>query len=372
MVRPVCPHCEVALERRSSNGVFRYSCPSCYGFSVHFGALKKIVEPSEVGRMWAASEKADSNSSMKCPHCRGSTSTIFHGHDVPIELDVCRRCHIVWLDTGEWKDIEKLPKFKRPKAEQEFNRVYADALLQLENEKYRSDAPGGIRTDDYGEATSIQWATALLGLPTETDNGFLKVTPWITGTLVLSCLVFSSLAFKNMPAAIEAFGYLASAPKATQFVTSITSFFIHGGWMHLLGNMYFLWVFGDNVEDHLGHSRYALLLLLSTLMGSMVFGRFDPNAMTIPAIGASGGIAGVVAYYLVKFPFRRFFVVIWFRMFSFPAMFLGVLFLFRETLGALVEMNRTGGGVAHLAHLGGAVVGVIWALVVAPERVSKS
>lgn len=149
------------------------------------------------------------------------------------------------------------------------------------------------------------------------------------------------------------------------YLTVITSMFIHGGWLHILGNMLFLWIFGDNVEDVMGHVKYLIFYLLGGIAAAVGQTLIDPNN-TIPMVGASGAIAAVMAAYLVSFPknlvrvlvFLGFFVTV----FRIPAIIMiGIWFLLQfitgvASLGVATEQT---GGVAFWAHIGGFIVGLL-------------
>ncbi len=140
-----------------------------------------------------------------------------------------------------------------------------------------------------------------------------------------------------------------------------THMFLHGGWMHLFGNMLFLFIFGDNMEDELGHVGFALFYLLSGLAAAGLQYAADPWS-EVPMVGASGAIAGVMGGYLLLFPKARvdvlFIFIIFFRIFPIPAwIVLGVWFGLQIFNGAVTPTEE--GGVAYLAHIGGFVAGVL-------------
>ena len=148
-------------------------------------------------------------------------------------------------------------------------------------------------------------------------------------------------------------------------LTFITSMFLHGGWTHILGNMWFLYIFGDNVEDRMGHLRYLLFYLLGGIAGGLAHLAFNP-ASPVPAIGASGAIAAVLGAYYVLFPFARVAALVWFFWFidiiELPALtFLGFWFLFQffSGLATLPLAGKFVGGVAWWAHVGGFAAGMI-------------
>jgi membrane associated rhomboid family serine protease len=174
--------------------------------------------------------------------------------------------------------------------------------------------------------------------------------------------------------------YLANlSPQAlNQFVTQwgivpdrlnpaslLTSMFLHGGWMHLIGNMLFLWVFGRNIEDLIGGGRFLVFYLLCGLAAAVVHIVFNAYSR-MPTIGASGAIAGVMGAYLIKFPRARIITLIPIFFFittmEIPAAFLllwwfGIQFL--SGFGSLGENDYSGGGTAWFAHIGGFLAGMI-------------
>jgi membrane associated rhomboid family serine protease len=143
--------------------------------------------------------------------------------------------------------------------------------------------------------------------------------------------------------------------------TVITSMFMHGGWMHLIGNMWFLWIFGNNVEDAMGHFRFVLFYLLCGISAAALQTAFDPHSV-IPMVGASGAIGGVMGAYVLMYPrvHVHLFVFLGFyaTTFAVPAYFmLGYWFLVQLVSGS-VAIGAQGGGVAFWAHVGGFLAGV--------------
>jgi membrane associated rhomboid family serine protease len=157
--------------------------------------------------------------------------------------------------------------------------------------------------------------------------------------------------------------------------TVVTSMFLHGGWMHLLGNMWFLWIFGNNVEDSMGHVRFAVFYLLSGLAAAALQIAFQPDS-SVPMVGASGAIGGVMGGYIVLYPRVRVHtaVVLGFYVSRFTVsagFMLGYWFLL-QLLGGAIATGRSGGGVAFWAHVGGFVAGALLVLVFRdPELVRR-
>ncbi len=154
------------------------------------------------------------------------------------------------------------------------------------------------------------------------------------------------------------------------WMTVFTSMFLHGGWMHLIGNMLYLWIFGNNVEDAMGHGRFVLFYLTCGVAAAAAQTIQDPGS-TIPMIGASGAISGVLGAYAVLYPHARVIVLIplgWFtRLEALPAaLVLGLWFVFQLLSAMLSDPGR--GGVAFLAHVGGFVAGLLLVRLFVPRR----
>jgi membrane associated rhomboid family serine protease len=154
-------------------------------------------------------------------------------------------------------------------------------------------------------------------------------------------------------------------PDRLHLESLITSMFLHGGWMHILGNMLFLWVFGRNVEDLIGGGRFLVFYLLCGLAAALiqvVTNFYSP----VPTIGASGAISGVMGAYLIKFPRARIvtlvFIVFFVTTLDIPSALLLLFWFgmqFLNGLGSLAQTDYTGGGVAWFAHVGGFVAGML-------------
>ena len=145
------------------------------------------------------------------------------------------------------------------------------------------------------------------------------------------------------------------------WLTLFTSMFMHGGWLHLGGNMLFLWIFGDNVEHRIGHGLYLVFYVVAGIVASFAQIMVDTGSI-IPTLGASGAISGVLGAYLVMFPTNRVLVLlirfpIWVP--AIVAIGLWAAFQFINGLGAIAVTEETAGGVAYMAHIGGFVAGVV-------------
>jgi len=168
----------------------------------------------------------------------------------------------------------------------------------------------------------------------------------------------------------------ALVPADFSWLTVVTSMFLHGGWLHAIGNMWFLWIFGDNVEDRVGHARYLVFYLLCGTVAALAQAFSDPTSM-VPTIGASGAVAGVMGGYIVLYPQSRILtllpIFVFIQLIEVPAaVFLGLWFVLQlfGGVGALMTTGRdTAGGIAFWAHVAGFAAGALLIKVFSrPER----
>jgi membrane associated rhomboid family serine protease len=147
------------------------------------------------------------------------------------------------------------------------------------------------------------------------------------------------------------------------YFTLFTSMFMHGGWAHLGGNMLYLWIFGDNIENRLGHARYLVFYLLCGIIASLshVFSTLMLNhSSLVPSLGASGAISGVLGGYLLLYPTRKVHVVLLWYIVSVPALLaLGLWITFQVISGMGMLGGEESGGVAYAAHIGGFIAGFL-------------
>jgi len=201
-------------------------------------------------------------------------------------------------------------------------------------------------------------------IPYKDDNPRVLV-PYVTyalvGTNVVIFLfqIISAHAFTNSFAIIP---QTVSENFTYYVMTLFTSMFLHGGLIHLGGNMLFLWVFADNIESVLGHIKFIIFYLASGLAAGILQTVIDPGS-TIPVIGASGAIAGVLGAYMITFPRARVHTLVFLFVFittiRIPAIYvLGFWFLFQLTNGLITIGIDTTGGIAWFAHIGGFVAGI--------------
>ena len=204
-----------------------------------------------------------------------------------------------------------------------------------------------------------------------------RTTPYVTIALIaLNVLVF--LFELTLGRDVDAFTlYFGLVPANFAWLNVFTSMFVHGGFLHVGGNMLYLWIFGDNVEDRMGHGRFLVFYLLCGVAAAVAQTITAPDS-TVPMVGASGAIAGVMGAYFVLYPKSRIVALVplffFFQIIEVPAIFfLGIWFLmqFLSGIGSIAEATRgaPGGGVAFWAHVAGFVAGITGVMLFRrPER----
>lgn len=187
--------------------------------------------------------------------------------------------------------------------------------------------------------------------------------------IILNVLVFGLqlLQGSNLDNFVTRFAFIpaqiSTGLDAGDLLRIFTSMFMHGGWMHLIGNMLYLWIFGDNVEDALGHFGYLVFYLMAGFLAALTHFFFNPQSL-VPTVGASGAIAGVLGAYMVFYPSSRVYTFIPIGFFSrltlVPAfVVLGLWFVLQLFNGFLSIGAADQGGVAFWAHIGGFVFGLV-------------
>jgi len=193
-----------------------------------------------------------------------------------------------------------------------------------------------------------------------------RTTPGVTITLIALNVIVYLFQLLLTPPGRDSFLYaFGLVPAYFSVIAVFTSMFVHGGLAHLGGNMLFLWIFGDNVEDRMGHGRFLFFYVICGVVAAIAQTALSPNSL-IPMVGASGAIAGVMGAYLVLYPHSRILMLFPFPpiLFELPALFFLALWFVMQFLNGinqlpLFEKNAISGGVAFWAHVIGFVTGVI-------------
>jgi len=200
-------------------------------------------------------------------------------------------------------------------------------------------------------------------IPIGDDNSARRITPIVTYFLIILNVIVFFLELNGGNAFIEKWAFIPSrflANPSADFPTLFTSMFMHAGWLHLIGNMLYLWIFGDNIEDRFGHGKFTIFYLLCGIGALFAQLAFSAES-SIPNVGASGAISGVLAAYLILYPKGTIRVLMGRGVINAPALLVIGLWIVLQVFSGIGSLQSTGqqGGVAYMAHIGGFVAGLI-------------
>ncbi|PKG76566.1 rhomboid family intramembrane serine protease [Shewanella sp. GutCb] len=328
-----CPGCNSqAMRVFEFHGQEVDSCTECGGIWFDSGELNGALSTADNGNDSVGIENSlgehQGVSLRQCSHCQCSMQHYFLMDDFQVEVEVCHSCTGVWIDEHEREKVLQSPQIR--------------AALERLNQKTN------VKT----------WLFQfLLQMPLE-YNLKTKSKPWVTYSLLaLNIIIFFAYGYSD-PATVWVFDHFAMQAslvmQGQQVLPLLSHMFLHGDIVHLLGNMYFLYVVGDNLEDALGHSRFLAVYLLCGFAAVFAQIASDPTS-TVYMVGASGAIAGLFGMYLL-----------WFRHASLTFMFV----VFQKKLSPMaffaiwLLINIVGvwfaeGGVAYWAHIGGFIAGLV-------------
>ncbi len=347
-----CPKCAVALQTiRQREGVYFY-CYECHGRAVTLPQIRRTSGDRFASGLTRKVNTATEISSYTCPFCSMPMKT-FEISQPQTTLEACRPCTMIWFEAGKF---EELPEgiIESPDS------ILLNSLEIEAKEKMKAS----MRLDEgiVGDAPDEdwKWIPAASGFPVKYDSHEMSGRPWATWSLAALITFISFWAFTDLQDAVDKFGMIPAEIWRYGGLTLITAFFIHAGFFHWFGNLYFFMLFGGSVEDTIGRWRFLGLIFLSTIVGDISHTLFDPHSME-PCIGASGGISGVLVFYALEFPGARLGFFSWrFGWIRVPAWGAFVLWFLMQLIG--VGMQRAGlSHVSSLAHVGGVVTGfVLW------------
>ena len=209
--------------------------------------------------------------------------------------------------------------------------------------------------------------------PIGDDNSAERTVPIVTYALIALNVLFFFVELSGGDPFIQRWSVVPSrlmANPGADFITVFTSMFMHGGWVHLGGNMLYLWIFGDNVEDRFGHAKFVVFYFICGIAATIAQVAFNAGS-NIPNLGASGAIAGVLGAYLILFPRGQVRVIMGRGVVPMPALVvigMWIVLQFINGVGSITQSAETG-GVAYMAHIGGFIAGLALTFLFGGRRV---
>lgn len=348
---PYCTTCGSALRTvRQREGIY-FFCDGCASRAVTVPQIRRVTGDRVATDLLRKINRATMLGERRCPFC-SRPMLRFDLEEPEMQLDACKPCNLIWFDAREF---ESLPEGAVESVEElELRGREALAVHKVEmltEESRRAAGTGGEPPEE-----AWKWIPAIFGLPVEMENPGLSRWPWVTWSTAIAITVLSLWAFFDLEKAVDRFGFIPAQAWREGGATLLTSFFLHAGLWHLASNLYFLLLVGDNAEDYLGRWRYLLLILISTLCGDLLHLVTQPHSM-IPSIGASGGISGIMAFYVLEFPRVRLGFLLRFFWVQIPAWGFFAFWMVLQGFGAWTQLHDEG-QIDCFAHLGGVVAGV--------------
>lgn len=329
-----------------------WDCPRCGGSALLLSVLRESHPPG-VRELWTHSVENRLAGNLPCPFCGQAMVLSRVAENLP-EVDVCHACQTAWFDRGE---TSSLTATRPASLEPAYNpaRELALAEAELVAERTRMNREPADMPDRWWKLIPL-----MLRLPVEIETPCFSNPPFMTWGLAAMMAIIHVFTYSHLKEMLPYVGYAPGRPLTWGFLLSM---FTHANPVHLVGNLYFLVLFGRHMEDRLGSLRFTLLLLLSGVAGHLCFAIMKPE-MRIYSIGASGAVAGVLTAFMLAFPSHR----LMFLLTPFPAVIFILVWFAIQLLGGMAMTSTGTVGVNYAAHLGGAVAGLMLGPLLARTR----
>jgi len=357
-----CLQCHKTMHKASYHAIYCGYCTSCHSVLFTVSGLRSLVgDRNMINSLWAQAKYGNVPDGRYCLNCNRMMKKVVlklpERDDV--ELDLCTGCQMVWFDAGE---LFAVPVYEPPEDPVKSMPPEAREKLALAQIREIESRAAGESEEDV---SFVKHLISLLGVPVELRAPPLQRLPLLTWSIVLLCIVIYGISlWSGLDAAVGRFGFIPSEAWRYGGLTWLSSMLLHGGVGHLIGNMYFLLIFGDNSEDLLGKWRYLALILVSEFAGTLFFWLSEPSG-TVPCVGASGFISGIIAFYCIALPGVKLMLRI--KLVWSVQIYAWIWFLIwgvGQFIGAMASWDRSStGGVAFVAHLGGAAAGGVAGLI---------
>lgn len=357
----ICPRCDKPLNKNKRDFGLVFECSECSGKSISLPVLKKFIDEKYINEIWQKKQIQNLADALFCPSCNENMHcNIINEDENQTVIDICSKCLLIWFDKDE---LRVLPKKKEEvakneqiseKAQKALNSFIIEKELNIVRQKRKIN-------ESFGRVPPSSIFHYLLPLK---EYNYHKLVNFPIITYLLSALLlFIYFVNQNeLNEVIAEFGFISNDAFKNGGITILSSFFLHANFSHLLGNLYFLLVFGDNVEDIMSKLRYSIIIITSSISGILLhlFINFDASR---PVVGASAGISGIICYYALRFPNVKigdgfFFVKLyWFRL---PAIvYVGFWFAF-QLFGLIMSKIGLISNISFSGHIGGALCGILF------------
>jgi len=354
-----CPSCNYNLKQYKYHGLVVDICPNCKGIWFDPGEMKEYIEFLLKDRNDVPSAKIELNKEIVtidhitghlklCPSCNEPMRKFNYAYDSNIILDRCLACNGIWTDGGE---IYKLAVYIKGNPRLD---ALGNAIIEEKRKTEELNDLIEVSKSLTGNAGAWIFLPKII-LPLSDDTPRQRVPVITISIIILSTLIFISQIFfiTDINSFFQRFGLI---PAHFLSIGLISSMFLHGGLLHLIGNMFFLWLFGDNVEDRFSRFGFLIFYLCCGLSASILYSILNWNLL-IPVIGTSGAISGVMGAYFIFYPTAKVKLFFIYKILHVPAfLYLGVWFLF-QLMFSLIFKTTGVSNIAWFAHIGGFIFG---------------
>jgi len=368
-----CPVCQTALRAVRGGDLEIDVCPRCGGSFFDRGELKETLNrlltagevpeaPVELERRPVLVHRLQERS-RDCPRCATAMEKFNYCYDSNIILDRCSRCGGIWADRGE---VLRCAQYRKGSPQLDRLAVSLAEHTRHQQALRRAAAQGSVLM----RPAYLGWAWWYLPalIPLRDDEPSQRAPVVTLGLLAVNVLVFAGMTlWLSLDTWLGAFGTFGLVPSRVlggeHLWGFVTSMFLHVGLFHILGNMLFLWIFGDNVEDAFGRLRFLGFYLICGLAAGLAHVLTHVGS-ELPCVGASGAVSGVLGAYFVLYPRASVHTLVFGTLTEIPAAaYIGIWVAFQVLYAILYTAVGVQGGVAWFAHIGGFATGLALAVV---------
>ena len=328
------------------------SCPSCKGLWFDSSELAKFNHFDSDFPLYPDHSFEGTLVKSRCPRCEHlRLSRIPYSPGSKLNVERCSGCRGVWLDAGE---IEKIRNILARKVIMHRKLRGLNDVVRREQEMWETYMENVAEEEDKHKVSASEWLFMFLTrLPTEVWNPTRRVPKATIALVVINIAMFALQQFFKGSSAVQNLFFVPDQFRQGQrFYSVVTAMFLHGNMAHIAANLYFLYTFGDNVEDFLGSLNFTLFYLACGLTAQMSY-FFSNIHSTVPALGASGAVSGILAAYTILFSRRKIYVMIVAWPVRIRAVWCGLFWLLLQILGTVAGRA----GIAWSAHIGGFIAG---------------
>lgn len=377
-----CPISGMKMTQAFGNGGKFWYCKHSRSRAITLEMAKKFLGSESTTELWVRSELKYSPSENNCPSCFRPMRTVgqpsWMGGG---KIDICRTCHFFWIKPGEHLSVPHPEDLLDPlgdgtlikdRGEGLKNYLTDSATVEFEKNSYITQLPENLS----------QRVLGFLGIPVEEDSPLATRIGLIGGFIILICVVLHLFFIRTDPTFIIQYGFYPGKPMLNYGLNAVSSCFIHGGWLHLFFNLYFFYIFSDDVEADLGFFKFFIFVIFAAITshGLSVWFQTDPS---VPHVGLSGVVMAMMAYYTLSFPHSRIGFIfpgwillrnkfsgnLWWR---FPAWSVFCYYLIFDMISFWFVELREKSTISHSGHVSGVIAGILfWILFSKPKAVQR-